>query len=75
MNILQEIERVEKNTKAMIDVLGGNLSTLQKAKAVLMKGEQPSQRAKARKTNRDMIMHEIARIDQVGGKPKIAKRK
>ena len=71
MNLLQEIQQAKNTTKAMIDMLGGNLSTLTKAEAVLLKDKQPSARANARRKNKELIMQDIIK----GGKPSIAKRK
>lgn len=71
MNLLQEIQQVKNNTKAMIDMLGGNLSTLTKAEAVLLKDKQPSARANARRKNKELIMQDIIK----GKKPSIAKKK
>lgn len=71
MNLLQEIQQAENTTKAMIDMLGGNLSTFAKAKAVLLKDKQPSARANARRKNKELIMQDIIK----GKKPSIAKRK
>jgi len=55
----------------MIDMLGGNLSTLTKAEAVLLKDKQPSARANARRKNKELIMQDIIK----GKKPSIAKKK
>lgn len=71
MNLLQEIQQVKITTKAMIDMLGGNLSTLTKAEAVLLKDKQPSARANARQKNKELIMQDIIK----GKKPSIAKKK
>lgn len=71
MTLLQEIIQAKNTTKAMIDMLGGNLSTLTKAEAVLLKDKQPSARANARRKNKELIMQDIIK----GKKPSIAKRK
>ena len=71
MTLLQEIIQAKNTTKAMIDMLGGNLSTLTKAEAVLLKDKQPSARANARRKNKELIMQDIIK----GGKPTIAKKK
>jgi len=71
MTLLQEIQQAKNTTKAMIDMLGGNLSTLTKAEAVLLKDKQPSARANARRKNKELIMQDIIK----GKKPSIAKRK
>lgn len=71
MTLLQEIIQAKNTTKAMIDMLGGNLSTLTKAEAVLLKDKQPSARANARRKNKELIMQDIIK----GGKPSIAKKK
>lgn len=52
-------------------MLGGNLSVLDKAEAVLLKDKQPSARANARRKNKELIMQDIIK----GGKPSIAKKK
>lgn len=75
MTLLQEIIQAKNTTKAMIDMLGGNLSTLTKAEAVLLKDKQPSNRAKSRAKNRSIVMQDIIKIESTGGKPSIAKRK
>ena len=71
MTLLQEIIQAKNTTKAMIDMLGGNLSTLTKAEAVLLKDKQPSARANARRKNKELIMQDIIK----GKKPSIAKKK
>lgn len=71
MNLLQEIQQAKNTTKTMIDMLGGNLSTLTKAEAVLLKDKQPSARANTRRKNKELIMQDIIK----GGKPSIAKKK
>jgi len=71
MTLLQEIIQAKNTTKAMIDILGGNLSTLTKAEAVLLKDKQPSARANARRKNKELIMQDIIK----GKKPSIAKKK
>ncbi len=74
MNLLQEIQQAKNTTKAMIDMLGGNLSTLEKAEAVLLENKQPSSRATSRRTRKSTIMTEIIKIETNGGKPSIAKK-
>jgi len=71
MTLLQEIIQAKNTTKAMIDMLGGNLSTLTKAEAVLLKDKQPSARANARRKNKELIMQDIIK----GKKPSITKKK
>ena len=71
MNLLHEIQQEKNTTKAMIDMLGGNLSVLDKAEAVLLKDKQPSARANARRKNKELIMQDIIK----GKKPSIAKKK
>ena len=71
MTLLQEIIQAKNTTKAMIDILGGNLSTLTKAEAVLLKDKQTSARANARRKNKELIMQDIIK----GKKPSIAKKK
>jgi len=75
MTLLQEIQQAKNTTKAMIDMLGGVLSVLDKAEAVLLKDKQPSNRAKSRAKNRSIVMQDIIKIESTGGKPSIAKRK
>ena len=71
MTLLQEIQQAKNTTKAMIDMLGGNLSTLTKAEAVLLKDKKPSARANTRRKNKELIMQDIIK----GKKPSIAKKK
>lgn len=75
MTLLQEIIQAKNTTKAMIDMLGGVLSVLDKAEAVLLENKQPSSRAASRRTRKSTIMTEIIKIESNGGKPSIAKRK
>ena len=71
MSLLHEIQQEKNTTKAMIDMLGGVLSVLDKAEAVLLKDKQPSARANARRKNKELIMQDIIK----GKKPSIAKKK
>jgi len=75
MSLLHEIQQEKNTTKAMIDMLGGVLSVLDKAEAVLQDGKQLSSRGQARRTNKAVIMQDIIKLDIKQGKPTIAKKK
>lgn len=75
MNLLKEIQQAKPVIKSAIDCLAAHLSTLDKAEAVLLKGNQPTTRAAARRSNKTAIRQDIINIEIKGGKPKIAKKK